>query len=324
MDFYRLLSRSLQGAILLTLICAVVWFWPFFSGTTLGDIPFVWHNVTLFSLPYWIATSLQFAIFVVIAVAGQRLTEVSFVAPVQTYVFYGMMMCLALTMGEMKVFTVDTVAFALVYLATNQLFRIQTFGRPAAKLLNITMSLVLAACIDPLFALLLPLYFIALIMMRQMNLRAFVTILFALVGCGAVIVGVVYLLDLQLNTEALTLDWQPINIHTIVDALSKHIWLAILLIISFVVIFLHQLYALRYKTQVRTLHRILSLFCLFCWVLFFLLQNNSLEISYLIVLFSSLLFSSFFSNDEMPIAHVLYPILILLSIVKATTGFLGI
>lgn len=324
MNLYRFLSRSIQGSILLTLVCAVIWMLPVILGYAPADTTLALQGHTLLTIPYGVALALQFVAFVAMAIAGQRLIEVAFLAPVQTYAFYGMTLCLAISLPEIHLFTFQTIAFALIYIATNQLIRMQIFGYPSAKVVNITFALLIAACLAPSFLLLLPMFFLALIMMRQMNLRTLVAMLFTTISTVMLLAGIIYLLDQTPDFDILFPDFEPITFISIIESLEKHIWMAILLVLSMVVVVFHQIYVLRYKILVRTLHRVLALFCLGCWVLFTLLQDNGTEIAFLNILFTSLLVSSFFSNEETVLARFLYPLLVLLSLVKPFIEFFGI
>lgn len=324
MNLYRLLSRSLQSSIVLTLATGALIMWPVIAGNDTAMVQFILQGHVLFALPDWVARALQFAVIILIGVTAQRLTETSFLSPVRTYTFYNTLMLFTLATPEMQVFTENTLIALLFYISVHQLIKILIYGHPASKVVNITFVVMAATCIKPASIIMLPVFFIALIGMRQMNLRNFTAVFMTLFSCLGLMAAACYLLDQMPTWENIIPQFHLLSLNLLTESPHDFVYLSIVLLMTLVVIILNQAYMLRYKIQIRTLHRVLAFISLVCWVMLCFMTPHITELTTVVLFFSAFLLGPFFSNQEYPLARILLPLLFLFSIAKLVVEYLGI
>lgn len=324
MNLYRLLSRSLQSSIVLTLAAGALIMWPVIVGSDAAMVPFMLQGHVLFALPDWLARALQFAVIILIGITAQRLTETSFLAPVRTYAFYNTLMLFTLATPEMHVFTENTLVALLFYVSVHQLIKILIYGHTASKVVNLTFVVMIATCIKPSCIIMMPVFFIALAGMRQLNLRNFTALCMTLFSCLGLMAAACYLLDQMPAWENLVPQFHLLSLDLLTESPQDFIYLAIVLVMTLVVIILNQIYMLRYKIQIRTLHRVLAFISLVCWVMLCFMTPHITELTTVVLFFSAFLLGPFFSNQEYPLARILLPLLFLFSIGKLVVEYLGI
>ncbi|MCQ2349018.1 MAG: hypothetical protein MJZ98_00895 [Paludibacteraceae bacterium] len=324
MNLYRLLSRSLQSSIVLTLAAGALIMWPVIAGNDTAMVQFMLQGQMLFALPDWVARALQFAVIMLIGISAQRLTESSFLAPVRTYAFYNTLMLFTLATPEMHVFTENTLIALLFYISVHQLIKILIYGHAASKVVNITFVVMAATCIKPASIIMLPVFFIALIGMRQMNLRNFTALFLTLACCSSLIAAAFYLLNQMPVWENMMPKFHLLSLDLLTESPQDFVYLAIVLVMTLVIIVLNQIYMLRYKIQVRTLQRVLAFISLICWVMLCFMTPHITELTTVVLLFSAFLLGPFFSNQENNLARVFLPLLFLFSVAKLVIEYLGI
>lgn len=191
----KLFSKSHIAFVILHMVCAALWFAPFFfKENSLSSVSIAFAGIPFLELSPFFATISQFLFFVILGnVINHFLFSIRLI-PFQNRYFYFIFFLSVSFVPQVQSFGNASIAFAFFLLSTSQL--IQTFqSENVFRVFNSALFLSIAVFFKVEYIYFLPFILFALLLLRAFTLRTFFASLLGMLAIAFIFFSILYLND---------------------------------------------------------------------------------------------------------------------------------
>lgn len=198
----RLFSRNYVTSFVLHVVCVALWFSPFlFEKNTLCPISISFLGIPFLELSPLFASIFQFLLFVALGNVINMFLISFRLVPLQNKYFYFIFLFLMSVTLQVQSFSNKSIAFLFFLLSLFQLFRIFQ-SENVYRVFNSTFLLSIAVFFNVEYVYFFPFVIIALLLLRALTLRTFLSSLLGIFSVAFIFLSVFYLTDTFQNVHS--------------------------------------------------------------------------------------------------------------------------